>query len=279
MEYCISVQYGLLSLGTKAHSKFRHFQSLQKLMPPLFILTNTIAALTSILASNGRSHLLPSWAFSLSRSPYRGSGRGVERRASLNNQFPSKMPPTSTKRCAAPAADGSDDNDVQHFLLKSEPSEYSIADMARDVREEWGGIRNYQARNYLRSMKVGDRAFFYHSQSSRPGIVGTVKIVRMAQPDSSAYDPQSEYYDAKSTKENCRWDAVLVEYEETFPVVLTLKELKDAVSNDPGGVISGMALFKQSRLSVVPLTRDQWLEVMTMIRNNCRDEGDLFGGS
>lgn len=247
-------------------------------MPPhLFILTNTIAALTSILALNGRNHSLPSLAFSLSRNPHRGSGRGVERRVSLNSRFPTKMPPTSTKRCAAPAADGKDDNDVQHFLLKSEPSEYSIADMARDVREEWGGIRNYQARNHLRSMKVGDRAFFYHSQSSRPGIVGTVKIVRTAQPDSSAYDPQSEYYDAKSTSEDCRWDSVLVEYEETFPVGLTLKELKDAVSNDPGGVISSMALFKQSRLSVVPLTRDQWVEVMTMIRNNSRDGGDLLG--
>ena len=189
------------------------------------------------------------------------------------------MPPTSTKRCAAPAADGNDDNDVQYFLLKSEPSEYSIMDMARDVREEWGGIRNYQARNHLRSMKVGDRAFFYHSQSSRPGIVGTVKIVRTAQPDSSAYDPQSEYYDVKSTKENCTWDSVLVEYEQTFPVVLTLKELKDTVSNDPGGVIASMALFKQSRLSVVPLTREQWVEVMTMIRNNSRDEGDLLEGA
>lgn len=188
------------------------------------------------------------------------------------------MPLTLTKRCAAPAADSNEDDAIQYFLLKSEPSEYSIADMARDVREEWGGIRNYQARNHLRSMNVGDRAFFYHSQSSRPGIVGTVKIVREAQPDSSAYDPQSEYYDAKSTKESCRWDSVLVEYEQTFPVVLTLKELKDAVSDDPGGAIASMALFKQSRLSVVPLSCEQWEEVMAMIQKKSRDEGQALNG-
>jgi predicted RNA-binding protein with PUA-like domain len=187
------------------------------------------------------------------------------------------MPPTSsTKRCAASATvadDGGDGDAVQYFLLKSEPSEYSIEDMARDVREEWNGIRNYQARNHLRSMKVGDRAFFYHSMSSRPGIVGSVKIARTAMPDPSAFDPQSKYYDAKSTEENCRWDSVLVEYETTFPVMLTLKEMKDAVSNDPGGAIASMALFKQTRLSVVPLTRAQWAEVMTMLRNNGPDEG------
>ncbi|KAL3808475.1 hypothetical protein ACHAXA_000888 [Cyclostephanos tholiformis] len=226
--------------------------------------TITIAALTIIefLALSGRNHSLLSRAFSLSKT---------------NSRFPSKMPPTSlTKRCTAPAAAAAADDDddaVQYFLLKSEPSEYSIEDLARDVREEWGGIRNYQARNHLRSMRVGDRAFFYHSQSSRPGIVGSVMIARTAMPDSSAYDPQSEYYDAKSTKENCRWDSVLVEYEMTFPVMLTLKELKDAVSNDPGGVIASMALFKQSRLSVVPLTRAQWVEVMTMIRNKSQEAG------
>ncbi len=210
----------------------------------------------------------------MSRTYRRGSTRGIERRVSSNLHFPSKMPPTYlTKRCAATAAAANDDDDgdddsVQYFLLKSEPSEYSIEDMARDVREEWNGIRNYQALNHLRSMRVGDRAFFYHSMSSRPGIVGSVKVARTAMPDQSAFDPRSKYYDAKSTEENCRWDSVLVEYDTTFPIMLTLKELKDAVSSDPGGVIASMALFKQTRLSVVPLTRAQWVEVMTMIRNN-----------
>jgi predicted RNA-binding protein with PUA-like domain len=139
--------------------------------------------------------------------------------------------------------------------------------MERDKREEWGGIRNFQARNYLRSMNVGDRAFFYHSKSSTTGIVGTVKIARVAQPDASALDPTSAYYDAKSTSESCRWDSVLIEYDQTFPLALTLKELKEEVANDPDGVIANMALFKQSRLSVVPLTLEQWEAVLTMVRH------------
>jgi predicted RNA-binding protein with PUA-like domain len=158
---------------------------------------------------------------------------------------------------------------VQYFLLKSEPSEYSISDMERDTREEWGGIRNFQARNHLRSMNVGDRAFFYHSKSSTTGIVGTVKIVRTAQPDPSALDPKSEYFDAKSSLEN-RWVSVLIEYEQTFPVAITLKELKEEAANDPDGAIANMALFKQSRLSVVPLTFEQWEAVLGLVKTTKR---------
>ena len=157
---------------------------------------------------------------------------------------------------------------TQYFLLKSEPSDYSISDLERDNTEEWNGIRNYQARNFLRTMKVGDRAFFYHSKAATPamtGIVGTCRISREAQPDASALDPKSEYFDAKCTKEKCKWDTVLVEYEQTFPVVLSLKEMKEIASNDPTGLIAGLALLKQSRLSVVPLDREQWIAVMGLI--------------
>lgn len=176
------------------------------------------------------------------------------------------------KRYAASTnEDGNAFDNIQYFLLKSEPSDYSISDMKRDGTEEWDGIRNYQARNHLRTMKVGDRAFFYHSKTSKPGIVGTVKIARTAQPDPSAYDPQGEYYDAKSTKEQCRWDSVLIEYEQTFPVVLTLKELKEASSKDPGGAVANLPLLKQSRLSVVPLTNEQWGAMIHMIKEKSSD--------
>ena len=97
-----------------------------------------------------------------------------------------KMQDTSTERYATSVTENKSDNNnipKQYFLLKSEPSEYSVSDLEHDVREEWDGIRNYQARNYLRSMNVGDHAFFYHSKTSRPGIVGTMKIVRTALPD------------------------------------------------------------------------------------------------
>jgi predicted RNA-binding protein with PUA-like domain len=156
---------------------------------------------------------------------------------------------------------------TQYFLIKSEPDEYSITNMQDDKTEEWDGIRNYQARNLLRSMKVDDRCFFYHSKAkpALTGIVGTVRVARVAQPDLSACNPKSEYYDPKCTKETNKWSSVLVEYEQTFPVVLTLKEIKEEAANDPDGLISNLALLKQSRLSVVPLTREQWDKVMRMI--------------
>lgn len=156
---------------------------------------------------------------------------------------------------------------IKYFLLKSEPDEYSIANLQQDKTEEWDGIRNYQARNFLRTMEVGDRAFFYHSHTKLAGIVGTCRIARVAQPDASACDPKSDYYDPKcgTTPDSNKWSSVLIEYEQTFPVVLTLKEIKEAAENDPKGLIAQLPLLKQSRLSVVPLTREQWNELMKMI--------------
>lgn len=167
---------------------------------------------------------------------------------------------------------------IQYFLLKSEPAEYSISDLQNDKTEEWDGIRNYQARNHLRSMRVNDRAFFYHSKTTKkpgPGIVGTVRIARTARPDASAFDKHSEYYDAKCTgSEDCRWVSVLVEFEQKFPVVLSLKELNKIKENDPKGVIAGIGLFKQSRLSVVPLTKEEWGELMRLIHRKMALEVD-----
>mmetsp|Transcript_28657 Transcript_28657/g.45133 ORF Transcript_28657/g.45133 Transcript_28657/m.45133 type:complete len:148 (+) Transcript_28657:250-693(+) len=139
--------------------------------------------------------------------------------------------------------------------------------MQDDKTEEWDGVRNYQARNFLRSMNVNDRCFFYHSKTkpALTGIVGTVRVARIAQPDPSACDSKSEYYDPKCTEETNKWSSVLVEFEQTFPVVLTLKEIKQEAANDPDGLLANLALLKQSRLSVVPLTREQWDEVMRLI--------------
>lgn len=181
----------------------------------------------------------------------------------------------SSKPQSTSTSDNTDGNALQYFLLKSEPSDYSISDLQNDQTDEWNGIRNYQARNYLRSMKVNDRAFFYHSKASKPsltGIVGTVRIARTAQPDMTAFDTKSEYYDAKCTKEDCKWSSVLVEYEQTFPVVLSLKELKDIAAKEPEGIIAGMGLLKQSRLSVVPLTFEEWGEVMRLIEAKIDDD-------
>jgi len=241
----------------------------------LFSIALTIIELLAVL-NVGRIHISHISSFSLGRILPRYSCRvsGADRSFAFSIGI-SSLPIMSKKRNAVSAADD-EHNGIQYFLLKSEPADYSIDDMKRDTREEWDGIRNFQARNILRSMKVGDRAFFYHSQTKVPGIVGTVQIARIAAPDPTAYDPQSKYFDEKSTETNCRWDSVLVEYEQTFPIVLTLKELKDAVSLNPDGALANMALFKQTRLSVVPMSSEQWEEVMTMIRNKSRDAGRVL---
>lgn len=175
------------------------------------------------------------------------------------------------------AGTSNDDPATQYFLLKSEPVDYSISDLERDCTEEWDGIRNYQARNFLRTMKTGDRAFFYHSKAAKPaltGIVGTCKIVREAQPDKTALDPKSVYYDAKCTENNCKWDSVLVEYEQTFPAVLSLKEMKEVAVKEPNGMIAGLALLKQSRLSVVPVEKEQWDEVIRLISDKASNQDE-----
>lgn len=183
------------------------------------------------------------------------------------NNIMSKRPHSTLKGHADDAITSKTQSNTQYFLLKSEPDEYSITNMQDDKTEEWDGVRNYQARNHLRSMKVDDRCFFYHSRAkpALTGIVGTVRVARTAQADLLACNPKSEYYDPKCTKETNKWCSVLVEYEQTFPVVLTLKEIKQEAANDPDGLIANLALLKQSRLSVVPLTREQWDEVMRMI--------------
>jgi predicted RNA-binding protein with PUA-like domain len=113
-----------------------------------------------------------------------------------------------------------------YFLLKSEPSEFSIQDLEECGEEEWDGVRNYQARNKLRAMKVGDLAYFYHSSCSVPGIVGTMRIVREVAPDETALDPNHNGYDPKSTPAICRWDAVRLRFETKFHEPVTLRQLK-----------------------------------------------------
>lgn len=156
------------------------------------------------------------------------------------------------------------------YLLKSEPHEFSIEDLKRKGREEWDGVRNYTARNYLRQMKVGDRCWFYHSSCKTPAIVGTCRIVRQAKPDQTALDPNHEYYDPKSTKEKCRWDSCLVEFESIYETPITLKELRTQAKTS--SVIDGMLLFHRSRLSVMPVTHEEWQIVEDLMKRKERNE-------
>jgi predicted RNA-binding protein with PUA-like domain len=141
------------------------------------------------------------------------------------------------------------------WLLKSEPSEYSIQQLQQDQQEEWNGVRNYSARNHLKNMKSGDRCFFYHSSCQTPSIVGTCRVVREAQPDATAVDPSHSSYDAKSTPDNNRWVSVLVEFEDNFQTPITIKELREQASVNP--VIANMMLLRQSRLSVMPVIDEE----------------------
>lgn len=134
------------------------------------------------------------------------------------------------------------------WLMKSEPDVYSIDDLERQGSTVWEGVRNYQARNFMREMKLGDQVLFYHSNAKPPGIVGLGEIVREHYPDPFQFDESSDYFDPKSPKDNPRWSAVDVGFVEKFPAMLSLNEMKE----DP--IYEGMLVIqKGSRLSVQPV--------------------------
>lgn len=137
---------------------------------------------------------------------------------------------------------------MNYWLMKSEPDVYGIQDLARDRQTTWDGVRNYQARNFLRAMQVGDLAFFYHSNASPLGIAGVMQIVQSDINDPSQFDAGSKYYDAKSTPEKPRWQTVQVEYVEEFPTLITLEQLRQQFSPDELWVVR-----QGNRLSVMPV--------------------------
>jgi len=134
---------------------------------------------------------------------------------------------------------------VNYWLMKSEPTVYSIADLEREHQTIWEGVRNYQARNFLREMKVGDLAFL---NATPPGIAGLMRIVKSNIIDPTQFDFNSKYYDAKSTQASPRWQTVAVEFVEAFPTILSLETLKQEFSDQE------LLLVKRgNRLSVMPV--------------------------
>jgi predicted RNA-binding protein with PUA-like domain len=142
--------------------------------------------------------------------------------------------------------------------MKSEPYVYSIDDLKRDGSTCWEGVRNYQARNLMREMEVGDAVLFYHSNAKPPGVAGLARVARTAYPDHFAWEEGHKYFDAKSSPEDPRWWMVDVEYVDTLPEFVSLDELKSA----PG--LEDMVVTKRSRLSVQPVRQAEYDIVVRM---------------
>jgi len=149
---------------------------------------------------------------------------------------------------------------MNYWLMKSEPTEFSIDDLENVDCEPWDGVRNYQVRNMLRdAMQIGDLAFFYHSNCKEKGIVGIMEIVTTGYPDSCAWDPKDKHYDPRSTEEKPLWYRVDVKFVKKFSQLISLSTLK--VHPD----LSELPLVKRgSRLSIMPISEQQWKTILTL---------------
>jgi predicted RNA-binding protein with PUA-like domain len=140
--------------------------------------------------------------------------------------------------------------------MKSEPDEFSIDDLQKRKKEPWTGVRNYQARNFMRAAKLDDAVLFYHSNCTEPGIVGLARVSKIAFTDPTQFDPKSDYYDAKSNKVDPRWSCIEVSFVEKFKNVITLPLLRENKK------LRGMLILRPgNRLSVTPVEMSEYLEI------------------
>jgi predicted RNA-binding protein with PUA-like domain len=149
---------------------------------------------------------------------------------------------------------------MKHWLMKSEPDAFSIDNLEKVGTEPWTGVRNYQARNFMRQMQPGDLVFFYHSSTAVPGIAGIARVATAPYPDPTQFQRKSHYFDAKATREQPRWDMVDVRFERKFRNVLALSTLK---ANEDR--LEGLGVLQRgSRLSVLPVTAPQARTLLKM---------------
>jgi predicted RNA-binding protein with PUA-like domain len=149
---------------------------------------------------------------------------------------------------------------MNYWLMKSEPDTFSIDDLKRKKREAWDGVRNYQARNFMRDgMRVGDGVFFYHSNCAEPGIAGLAEVASDAYADPSQFDPKSKYFDPGSSRDNPRWMLVDVKFVRKLKRTVTLDELK----NHPK-LVEMALLRKGNRLSVMPVEAKDWKYILEL---------------
>ena len=142
-------------------------------------------------------------------------------------------------------------NEINYWLMKSEPEAYSIDSLRNDGFTLWDGIRNYQARNFMRKMNKGDKVFFYHSNCKPPGIVGLMEVVDLNIVDPTQFDKDSKYFDQKSNPKNPRWDCVKVKFISKSSRIISLSELKILFNEDELLVVK-----KGNRLSIIPIKND-----------------------
>ena len=150
---------------------------------------------------------------------------------------------------------------MAYWLMKSEPDTFGIDDLKSRPKqiEPWNGVRNFQARNFLKAMKPGDLAFFYHSSCEVPGVAGICEIVTDAYPDPTQFDKKSDYYDEKSRPEQPRWYLVDVKYQRHFKRVVALAELRENAAK-----LGGFKLLTAGRLSVMPVTPEHWKFILSL---------------
>ncbi len=151
---------------------------------------------------------------------------------------------------------------MNYWLFKSEPSTYSIDDLANAANntDHWDGIRNYTVRNMIRNqIKKNDQGFFYHSSCSKPGIIGIVKVTKESYPDHTAFDPSSKYFDEKSDLDSPRWFMFDVKLIKKFPAIIPLELLRKENS------LNGMQLLKKgNRLSITSVSAIQWEHIISL---------------
>jgi len=150
---------------------------------------------------------------------------------------------------------------MHHWLMKSEPDEFSFAELERKGQEPWTGVRNYQARNFLRAAQVSDLVLFYHSNCAAPGIVGVAKVSKAAFDDPTQFDAKSDYFDPKSTRDNPRWSCLEVSFHHTFRRLVSLPDLRECAA------LKDMLILRPgNRLSVTPVTAAEFKAIATLGR-------------
>ena len=149
---------------------------------------------------------------------------------------------------------------MNHWIIKSEPTTYSISHLKKDKQTAWEGVRNYQARNFLRDgFKVGDRCLFYHSSSELVGIAGIAKVKKVDLPDQTQFDKKSDYYDPKATPQAPIWYAPLIQFEKEFKNIITPKALRATK-----GLEKLMILKQGNRLSVTPVNAEEFAIIIKL---------------